>query len=66
MRIIELIAFGAGLHKCMLTVFRSNVIARNFYKKLGYTVDPNDPSAEGTEEPYIILSKLNPNIKVKD
>lgn len=53
-----------GLEKAMLTVFKSNKGAREFYKKGGYEVDENSPSARtlrnGTvkEYDYEILSKV--------
>lgn len=53
-----------GLEKAMLTVFKSNKGAREFYKKGGYEVDENSPPARtlrnGTvkEYDYEILSKV--------
>jgi ribosomal protein S18 acetylase RimI-like enzyme len=52
-----------GLEKAMLTVFKSNVAAREFYRKGGYVVDENSPQPRtlrnGTvkEWDYEILSK---------
>ncbi|KAJ5973326.1 Acyl-CoA N-acyltransferase [Penicillium waksmanii] len=52
-----------GLEKAMLTVFKSNVAAREFYRKGGYEVDENSPQPRtlrnGTvkEWDYEILSK---------
>lgn len=58
MTILELVARQAGLHKTMLTVFKSNNAAWNFYtKKLKYTVDDISPSNYGEQVDYEILSK---------
>lgn len=52
-----------GLEKAMLTVFKSNVAAREFYRKGGYEVDENSPQPRKLrngavkEWDYEILSK---------
>jgi ribosomal protein S18 acetylase RimI-like enzyme len=58
MSILELVARQAGLNKTMLTVFKDNTAAWNFYtKKLTYKVDDTSPSLYGEEVDYEILSK---------
>lgn len=58
MTILELMARQAGLNKTMLTVFKDNTAAWNFYtKKLKYKVDETSPSLYGEEVDYEILSK---------
>lgn len=60
----EEIGRRVGLEKAMLTVFKSNERAWNFYKKLRYGVDEFSPLPRKlrngtTKEPeYLILSKL--------
>lgn len=60
---MEEIGRSVGLEKAMLTVFKSNRAARDFYKKGGYEVDENSPQPRtlrnGTvkEYDYEILSK---------
>ncbi|KAF7715743.1 Acyl-CoA N-acyltransferase [Penicillium ucsense] len=60
---MEEIGRRIGLEKCMLTVFRSNTRAREFYEKGGYHVDEYSPQPRrlrnGTikEADYLILSK---------
>ncbi len=70
MQHVQAIAKDCGLSHIMLTVFCSNKNAMNFYRNLGYTVDPSSPiqeeidphgttavGTEETEEGYLILSK---------
>lgn len=58
MTILELVARQAGLTKTMLTVFKANKAAWNFYtKKLKYTVDSISPSQYEQDVDYEILSK---------
>ena len=60
---VEAIGRRAGMCKTMLTVFRSNVRAVNFYEALGYEVDEYSPepkklrSGKIKEADYLILSK---------
>jgi ribosomal protein S18 acetylase RimI-like enzyme len=60
---MEEIGRAVGLEKAMLTVFRSNTIARRFYEKLGYETDEYSPQPRrlrnGTikEADYLILSR---------
>jgi len=56
MHMLEEIAKGAGCGKVMLTVFKSNVNALGFYRRLGYKEDESDPSNFGEESDYFILS----------
>lgn len=44
MRMLERIAQVSGMRKCMLTVFKSNLAAYQFYEKLGYHIDLISPS----------------------
>ena len=54
MALLEQIAKAHEMEKVMLTVFKSNASAMEFYKqKLGYVVDHNSPN----HEDYEILSK---------
>lgn len=61
---MEDIGKAVGLEKAMLTVFKSNTVARAFYEKGGYGVDENSPQPRrlrnGTikEVDYLILSKM--------
>lgn len=61
---MEGIGRAVGLEKSMLTVFKSNEIARRFYERLGYEVDEYSPRPRklrnGTikEVDYLILSKI--------
>lgn len=60
---MEGIGRAVGLEKAMLTVFKSNAVARGFYERLGYGVDEYSPRPRklrnGTikEVDYMILSK---------
>jgi ribosomal protein S18 acetylase RimI-like enzyme len=60
---MEGIGRAVGLDKAMLTVFKSNEVARRFYERLGYGVDEFSPRPRmlrnGTikEYGYLILSK---------
>ncbi|KAJ5142856.1 uncharacterized protein N7515_001643 [Penicillium bovifimosum] len=60
---MEGIGRAVGLEKAMLTVFKSNEVARRFYERLGYEVDEFSPRPRklrnGTikEYGYLILSK---------
>ena len=65
---IETLGKHFNLDRIMLTVFVNNVGARNFYKRLGYTIDTSSPNQEhvndrdlqdiaDTGAGYIILSK---------
>ncbi|KAL2699013.1 hypothetical protein AAEP93_010401 [Penicillium crustosum] len=61
---MEGIGRAVGLEKSMLTVFKSNEIARRFYARLGYGVDEYSPRPRmlrnGTikDVDYLILSKV--------
>ncbi|KAK4862483.1 hypothetical protein LT330_002616 [Penicillium expansum] len=61
---MEGIGRAVGLEKSMLTVFKSNEIARRFYDRLGYEVDEYSPQPRmlrnGTvkDVDYLILSKM--------
>ncbi|EKV04297.1 Acyl-CoA N-acyltransferase [Penicillium digitatum] len=61
---MEGIGRAVGLEKSMLTVFKSNEIARRFYERLGYEVDEYSPRPRmlrnGTikDVDYLILSKM--------
>lgn len=61
---MEGIGRAVGLEKTMLTVFKSNEIARRFYDRLGYEVDEYSPRPRmlrnGTikDVDYFILSKV--------
>jgi ribosomal protein S18 acetylase RimI-like enzyme len=60
---MEGIGRAVGLEKSMLTVFKSNAVARGFYEGLGYGIDEYSPHPRrlrnGTikEVDYLILSK---------
>lgn len=58
MEIIHLVAKRAEMKKAMLTVFKKNTAAMNFYKKLGYIADKISPNELGIEEDYDILSNV--------
>lgn len=57
MTILELVARRAQMKKCMLTVFKSNSTAIQFYTRMKYKVDEISPSAWGLDADYEILSK---------
>lgn len=58
MAIIEAIGKAADLPKVMLTVFRKNTAALQFYQtKLDYIIDESSPSKHGEVEDYEIVSK---------
>ncbi|KAF2218928.1 acyl-CoA N-acyltransferase, partial [Elsinoe ampelina] len=63
MDVVERIGESVGVHKSMLTVFRSNDKAVKWYERLGYTVDeysPPDKKLRGDkvkQADYLILSK---------
>jgi GNAT superfamily N-acetyltransferase len=58
MSILELVARRAQMKKSMLTVFKSNKAAIQFYTlKMKYKVDEISPSMHGQDADYEILSK---------
>jgi ribosomal protein S18 acetylase RimI-like enzyme len=60
MGIAEAIAAGEGMAKVLLTVFKANRGAMQFYEKLGYGVDETSPD----DEDYLILSRtISPDRK---
>ena len=62
MMALEATAKHVGLSKVMLTVFKTNTNAMDFYlRKMGYTIDPSSPSLCGQKAQYEILSKLVPD-----
>jgi ribosomal protein S18 acetylase RimI-like enzyme len=50
------IAASLHLFKVMLTAFKSNLPALEFYQKMGYELDEISPEIEEEEYSYIILS----------
>jgi len=42
----------------MLTCFKENTLAMNFYFRAGYSIDSNSPSMLQMNVPYDILSKI--------
>lgn len=57
MHISEEIASKAGVGKVMLTVFKKNNGAMEFYKGLNYEIDESSPSKHNEPADYEILSK---------
>lgn len=57
MSIIEKIAKNADMPKVMLTCFKSNKPAMDFYKDLEYTIDESSPSNFNDPADYEILSR---------
>lgn len=63
MQVVETVGSGVGVRKAMLTVFRSNQRAVEWYGRLGYGVDEFSPEVRRlrggkVKEPgYVILSK---------
>lgn len=61
MGVLEHMALQAGMSKVMLTVFKENTAAVNFYRKLGYSLDASSPDHAAcggvTSAGYHILSK---------
>jgi N-alpha-acetyltransferase 40 len=57
LQVVELIARKGSIERLMLTVFRTNVVARHLYERLGFVTDEDSP---GEEEGYEILSKALP------
>jgi N-alpha-acetyltransferase 40 len=63
LRAVETIGANVGVEKIMLTVFKANERAANWYRKSGYAVDDFSPPARRlrngvVKEPtYVILSK---------
>ena len=45
MLLLELIARKSGVTRLMLTVFHGNLAARALYRKLGYVMDDDSPTA---------------------
>ncbi len=61
MELILQIAGKTMMRKVLLTCFKINGNAMEFYKKIGFVIDGNSPSQCGyTGEPYEILSKKSP------
>ena len=58
MDIAEKIAGKAGMAKVMLTVFKANTSAMDFYQKLDYSIDESSPSKFNEPADYEILSSL--------
>ena len=57
MDIAETIALEAEMPKVMLTVFKSNKGAMDFYKQLEYSIDETSPSKYNEPADYEILSR---------
>jgi N-alpha-acetyltransferase 40 len=57
MDIIETITSLAGLGRIMLTVFKANECAVEFYRRIDYSVDETSPSLHNEPADYEILSK---------
>lgn len=63
MKLVETIGRSAGVVKCMLTVFTTNLRAEGFYRSLGYSEDQISPrarvlkSGKVNKPEYFILSK---------
>lgn len=57
MQAIESMATTLAMDKVMLTVFRSNTAAMDFYQRLDYEIDESSPSRHEQEADYEILSK---------
>lgn len=57
MLILERMAKDYDISKVMLTVFKQNEQALNFYKKMHYAIDETSPSKFGEMVDYEILSK---------
>ena len=57
MGIAEEIAAKAEVSKVLLTVFKSNQVAMDFYKRLDYGIDASSPSNHNEPADYEILSK---------
>jgi len=60
MQILELMAMKAKMKKVILTVFKANSHANNFFTKMKYKVDDTSPSLDTEDEEnydYEILSK---------
>jgi ribosomal protein S18 acetylase RimI-like enzyme len=57
MQISERIASKAQLSKVMLTVFKKNQAAMDFYKGLAYEIDESSPSKHNEPADYEILSR---------
>lgn len=59
MAVIEQVVGAVGLPKVMLTVFKRNRDALQFYRdKLRYRIDASSPSQHSASEDYEILSKM--------
>ena len=58
MEVIEKITLNGGFKKIMLTVFKENVGALQFYEQLNFTVDDCSPSKYNEPADYEILSKM--------
>ena len=64
MKVIEQVARAVGLPKIMLTVFKRNRDALQFYRdKMRYRIDASSPSQHSASEDYEILSKTITTIK---
>ena len=61
MQVLEMLAFKADMRKIMLTVFKHNPEAENFFKKtMKYEIDETCPIDDVVEQyDYEILSKFN-------
>ena len=57
MTIIETLTINAELGRIMLTVFKKNESAMNFYRGINYDVDETSPSMHNEPADYEILSK---------
>ena len=58
MEVIEKITLNGGFKKIMLTVFKENVGALQFYEQLNFAVDDCSPSKYNEPADYEILSKI--------
>jgi ribosomal protein S18 acetylase RimI-like enzyme len=61
MEVLEEVAHQTNMSKVVLTVFKKNVQAMEFYRQgLGYEVDESSPSQHNSPADYEILSKIVP------
>ncbi|KAL3315167.1 N-alpha-acetyltransferase 40 [Cichlidogyrus casuarinus] len=57
LRLLESLATKTSMNRLLLTTFKSNKKAQQFFEKFGFSLDYTDPSKFNEKQDYLIMSK---------